>query len=211
MRKFFTCVCLMITTTIVKAGTEVRLLGGDFSFLRDSNEQMLFEIDYSETIVDEVSIQQYLESRGADFVRDWPQDSKTARERFVYFFNKSKGVQICESTDDNPKYKMVMHVKTLDMGDAGSSVASVVVPYASAKAGGVIANVVVDVAEYPSGKAVAKFSIPKIKGIGSVSETVRLGLCYTEIAKQIVKAGKKNRTNLPIDNSDINIDCEASK
>lgn len=209
MKKLLTAVLLFTVSLIAKAGDdEVRLVGGSYDFMRD-NANMLCEIDYSKTTVDGQTLQQYLKSRGDDFVRDWPEDCKKAREYFTFRFNKkSDGVQICESKDSNPKYIMVLHVKTLDMGNGASKMFN---PWASMKAGGVIANIDIDVAEYPSGKAVAKIAVPEIKGNGHVSETVRLGLCYNELATVLTKVGKKSKDVLPINDSDIDVGLRAAK
>lgn len=208
MRKILITILLLVVAIVANAGSDVNLIGGSFEFMREVDTNMLFEIDYSKTTVEGKTLQQYLKSRGDDFVKDWPSDCKKAYEYFTTRFNKkSKGIKICESKDSKPKYKMVMHVKTFDMGNGGSSF----IPMASSKAGGVIANVVIDVAEYPSGKAVAKITLPETKGNGHVSEVVRIGMCYFEIATALVKEGKKNDNILPIKNSDINVGLSTTK
>ena len=61
------------------AGDEISLKSGNPKVLYDNSKATL-EIDYSKTMVKKETLKEYLNRRGADFVKDWPDDSKKARE-----------------------------------------------------------------------------------------------------------------------------------
>lgn len=132
----------------------------------------------------------YLKSRGDDFVRDWPDDAKKARAYFVVRFNQKnkKGLQITETKSS--KYKMIFQVKSLDMGNGGSSF----IPFASAKAGGVIVSGLIEIINQETDKSVCCLEVDDVKGVGHPSETVRLGMAYFDLASKVLKEAKKAGT-----------------
>ncbi len=203
MKKVLLSCVLLLSTLLTFAGDEVKLVAGSVKDLRDAEATIEFAVDYSETKVEEKSLNEYLRSRGADFVKDWPANSKDAREFFVVRYNKKnkKFAQISESDAAKAKYKMVLHVKTMDTGNGGG----MFIPMASSKAGGVIVNGSVDVAEKATGRPVCKFALKDAKGMSHVSETKRIGLCYFEIASDIAKIIKKSEEDLPISAKDVNV------
>lgn len=193
---------LMLVVSICVKATDVKLIGGSLSVFQEQ-ENAFLEIDYSNTIVQKQTLDEYLQSRGADYVRDWPNDKEKALQYFVVQFNKKnkKGLQVVTTPGVECKYKMVLHVSYLDMGNGGS----MFIPMASMKAGGVIMNGVLDMGEMNTGKAVCRIEAQEIKGMGHVSETVRLGMCYFEFAQRVFKEAKKNTSTLPISDSDVDL------
>lgn len=84
------------------------------------------------------------------------------------------------------KYKMVIYVDYMDMGNGGSSFN----PFASVKAGGVIMKGRCDVIDVKAGQYVCRMAFDEVKGVGHPSETVRLGMTYFELASNIFKLAK---------------------
>jgi len=177
----FTIICLFCTVNLF-AGNPVSVKSGKSSVLKESSKALL-EIDYSTTKVGTQTLDEYLKNRGDDFVRDWPRDKEVTATYFREHFNKkSKGLQV---TTDAPAafYKIVIHVNNLDMGNGGSAF----VPFASAKAGGVIMIGTVDIIDLKTNEVVCSLSVDEVKGLGTPSETARLGLMYFELATQMCK------------------------
>ena len=172
------------------AGDEISLKSGNPKVLYDNSKATL-EIDYSKTMVKKETLKEYLNRRGADFVKDWPDDSKKAREFFIVRFNKKNknGMQIIETEGKSAPYKIILHVSYLDMGNGGSAFN----PWASAKAGGVIMNGTLDIVDVNKNMLVCSMSADDVKGIGHPSETVRLGACYFELATRMLKFAKSYR------------------
>ena len=169
------------------AGDEISLKSGNPKVLYDNSKATL-EIDYSKTMVKKETLKEDLNRRGADFVKDWPDDSKKAREFFIVRFNKKNknGMQIIETEGKSAPYKIILHVSYLDMGSGGSAFN----PWASAKAGGVIMNGTLDIVDVNKNMLVCSMSADDVKGIGHPSETVRLGACYFELATRMLKFAK---------------------
>lgn len=160
------------------------LESGDASVLKQAGALAVVEFDYSKTMVKEQKLNDYLKSRGDDFVRDWPKDKIKAQSYFPMQFNKTfkKGMHVSESGATAP-YKMVMHIDWMDEGSGGASF----IPMAGAKAGGVIVRGSMDVVDTKTQKVICKISFDNVKGMGHPSETVRIGMAYMQVAKELGK------------------------
>ena len=179
---FFSLLCLAGSISLF-AGKPVTVKSGDLSVLKKSSTAF-FEIDFSATKVGTQPIDEYLKGRGDDFVRDWPQDKVIAANYFYAQFNgcNKKGMQITPD-DRGVDYKMVIHVKTLDMGNP----AGIFVPFAPANAGGVIIDGTVDIIDMNTNAVVCTLNIDGVKGDGYPSESIRLGLAFSELASCMCK------------------------
>ena len=182
MKKLFLVLAGVMLAMVSEAYTCVSFKSGDPSILL-KKVGITYEIDWDHARVtnhDNLLWQQYLKKRGADFVRDWPEDRKKAEQYFTVRFNKkSDYMQIVES--GKGEYKMIVRPKTIDVGNGGSSFN----PWASSKAGGVVINGTIDFRDQRTGKVVCVLNIIEAKGAGAPSETVRLGLTLNEIAGDI--------------------------
>lgn len=178
MKKLLLLMAGVLFAMVADAYTCVSFKSGDPSILL-KKVGITYEIDWDHARVvnyDNLLWQQYLKKRGADFVRDWPKDRKQAEKYFTVRFNKkSDYMQIVES--GSGEYKMVVKLSTIDVGNGGASFN----PWASAKAGGVIMNGTIEFRN-KAGKVVCVLNIINAKGVGSASETIRLGVTLNEIA-----------------------------
>ena len=178
MKKLLLLMAGVLFAMVADAYTCVSFKSGDPSILL-KKVGITYEIDWDHARVvnyDNLLWQQYLKKRGADFVRDWPKDRKQAEKYFTVRYNKkSDYMQIVES--GSGEYKMVVKLSTIDVGNGGASFN----PWASAKAGGVIMNGTIEFRN-KAGKVVCVLNIINAKGVGSASETIRLGVTLNEIA-----------------------------
>ena len=183
-RILFIVLCLFCTAHLF-AGKPVRVKSGDISVLKTPS-RVLLDIDYSEAKVGKVPLDEYLQKRGDDFVRDWPRESETAAAYFRSCFNKkSKGAKI--TTDESSAaYKILIRVKHLDMGNAGSFFVTMAVG-GSQKAGGVIMSGSIDIVDLATNKVVCVLYVDDVKGKGYPNEAIRRGMMYEELAKRICK------------------------
>ena len=186
MKRLLSIVMLLLSVVGIYAGNPVTVKAGNPVVFNETS-QALVVVDYSKTMVKDQTLDAYLKSRGEDFVRDWPQDQDKALEYFVVRFNKKnkKGMQIGRHLTD-AKYKMVIYVDYVDMGNGGSSFN----PFASVKAGGVIMKGRCDVIDVKAGQYVCRMVFDEVKGLGHPSETIRLGMTYFELASNIFKLAK---------------------
>lgn len=192
MKRLLSIVMLLLSVVGIYAGNPVTVKAGNPVVFNETS-QALVVVDYSKTMVKDQTLDAYLKSRGEDFVRDWPQDQDKALEYFVVRFNKKnkKGMQIGRHLTD-VKYKMVIYVDYMDMGNGGSSFN----PFASVKAGGVIMKGRCDVIDVKAGQYVCRMVFDEVKGVGHPSETVRLGMTYFELASNIFKLAKDATGNV---------------
>ena len=208
MKKLLLLLTSVMLAMTADAYTCVSFKSGDPSILL-KKVGITYEIDWDHARVtnyDNVLWQQYLKKRGDDFVRDWPKDRKQAEKYFVVRFNKkSDYMQIVEGGSGD--YKMVVKPATIDVGN-GDAVFN---PWASAKAGGVIMNGTIEFRN-KAGKVVCVLNIINAKGVGTASETIRLGLTLSEIAGDIcdfieddVESGKVKATTASVADDDDRI------
>ena len=169
----------------VFAGNPVSVKSGKASVLR-TPAKVILEIDYSATRVGKQTLAEYHQERGEDFVRDWPREQETAASHFRNEFKKrSKGLQM--TTDESvASYKMLIKVKSLDMGNAGSFFVTMALG-GSRKAGGVIMVGTVEIIDLNTNAVVCTLYVDEVKGKGNPSEGTRIGLMYADLAKRISK------------------------
>lgn len=165
------------------AYTCVKFKAGDPSVLMKKSRTSL-EINYDECRVtnwDNVLFNEYLHKRGEDFVRDWPDDEVKARAFFVARFNRASDYLTIDEGGGNTEYKMVVRIKTLDVGNGGSAFN----PWASAKAGGMIINGDIEIRNQNNNQLLCVLSIINGQGLANPSETNRLGLALSEVANDM--------------------------
>lgn len=187
MRKFMTMLAAFLIAAVCYASDDVTVLSGNPAVFQLQEEAQL-EIDYSNAVVNDKTLDGYLKDRGEDFVRDWPGNAEYAREYFVVRFNKKnkKGMQIV-SEGNSAKYKIVFQISKLYMGN----VSGAILGGFARKAGGIIVSGLLEVVNTETNKSVCCFNIHELQGTSHFSETVRLGLCYFDVASEALKIAKK--------------------
>lgn len=177
----FSLLCLFCTINIF-AGNPVSVKSGTVAVLKSPSKALL-EVDYSATKVGDQTLEEYLKGRGEDWVRDWPRDKETAISYFKATFNdKSKGMKIT-SDESVATHKIVIHVKTLDVGNA----TGIFMPFAPADAGGASMIGTVDIIDLQTNNVLCVLYVDEVKGDGTPSETIRMGMMYHELATKICK------------------------
>lgn len=182
MKKLFLLFTFVLSVMSAYAKDPMWVESGSLECLTDPNKTVLFEVDYTNTIAhnddNRYTLEEYLEHRGPDHVRDWD-SSKGKAESFIPMqFNKKnkKGAQALLK-EEKSDILGTIYIDDLDFGNASG-----VNPFSSIKAGGCIITgkiVFTDVNNDNSVLAVVPFN--DIKGYPHVSETSRLGLAYCEL------------------------------
>jgi len=175
--------CLLCGVALY-AGTPVVLKSGDPSIMKEKTTAFI-ELDFSATMVGDQPINEYLKSRGDDFVKVFPQNKELASNLFASAFNKrSKGMKVSYKDSDLP-YKIVVRVKNLDYGNP----AGVFVPHAPTKAGGAIIDGTLEIINVSTKEIICTFTINQLQGGAHVTDKYRMGLAFSELAS--VVAGYK--------------------
>ena len=186
MKRLLTFVVMLVAALAMYADNPVVVTAGNPVVFNEA-VQALVEVDYSKTMVKDQTLGEYLKGRGDDFVRDWPNDRAKALEYFTYRFNKKnkKGMQIGTDLTD-AKYKMVIYIDWMDMGNGASGF----LPWSGSKAGGVIIKGRCDVIDIKAAQYVCRMTFDEVKGSANPSETTRMGMAYFYLANYIFKLSK---------------------
>ena len=193
---------LFVWTALAVHANVVELRSGDPNvFLQKAMTS--FEVDWDRARVtnwENLQWQKYLEKRGADFVRDWPNDRKIIEVNYAANFNR-KNDYLQVSLDGSPiQYRMIMRVASIDVGNGGAGFS----PFSSVKAGGAIINGTIEMRDI-SGALLCVLNVKEGKGVGNMSETSRIGNAMFAIANEVrdfvkdVKKGKVNATPIEAD------------
>jgi len=175
--------CIFSVTTLL-AGNPITVKSGDVNVLKQKTTAT-YEFDYSSTKVGKQTLNEYLKSKGDDYVRDWPEARDYSEKHFAYLFNHQNKKKMQFNLDgDNADYKMKIHIKSIDMGnDAGVFVSS----YAPRTIGGAVLTGTIDVIDLKTKEVVLSLDMGEIKGEHALTVRLRMVIVYDELAKCLVK------------------------
>lgn len=173
-----------------KDGDQVTLQAGTANVIWTLNSAY-FETYYSEAKVEGDSWDQWLQKKGADYVRDWPSDKQKVDTYFMTRFNKKtkkKGGINLQNTNPNDTYRFVIHFSDIDMGSIGGGVvASVFLGGFAKKSGGVnFKQGYVDVVEAATGKVVCRLSFRDVKGDSGLNMSAQLMLALEDLHDELI-------------------------
>lgn len=191
MKKLFFIALTLLSVISVQAKDPITLESGSLSELANSANTVYLTVDYSNAVVhndgNNYSLDGYLEHRGPDFVADWNKDSAKAYSYLPIRFNQKnkKGAQAL-MTEGKHDITGTVYLTDIDFGNGAGSFN----PFGGAKAGGcIISGKLVFTNADNTEIAVLPFS--EIKGMGHVSETIRLGMSYFELMNKLGDILKK--------------------
>lgn len=191
MKKLFFIALTLLSVISVYAKEPLTLESGSLSELANSANTVYLTVDYSKAVVhndgNKYSLDGYLKHRGPDFVADWNKDSAKAYSYLPVRFNQKnkKGAQAL-MTEGKHDITGTVYLTDIDFGNG----AGVFNPFGGAKAGGCIISGKL-VFTNADNKVIAVLPFSEIKGIGHVSETIRLGLSYFELMNKLGDILKK--------------------
>lgn len=190
--KLFAVALLLLCMMPVQAkdGDQVTLQAGTANVIWTLNSAY-FETYYSEAKVEGDSWDQWLQKKGADYVRDWPTDKQKVDTYFMTRFNKKtkkKGGLNLQNTNPNDTYRFIIHFSDIDMGSIGGGVvASVFLGGFAKKSGGVnFKTGYVDVVEAATGKVVCRLSFKDVKGDSGLNMSAQLMLALEDLHDELI-------------------------
>lgn len=127
---------------------------------------------------------EYLKEKGDDYVEDWDEEATFAHQYFFASFNdeNSRGLQVFPFGEESIySYEMTIHVNELDLGEGGSMFN----PWARRDAGGMKMSGTIEFKDKATGEVVLVLKVDGIKGESHVSQRVRMGLMYDNLAEEI--------------------------
>lgn len=191
MKKLLVIVLALIGVICAQAKDPLTLESGSLAELANSANKVYFKVDFSKATVhndgNKYTLEGYLKHRGPDFVADWNADSSKAYSYIPVRFNQ-KNKKGAKALEMEGKYDILgtIYLTDIDFGNGAGSFN----PYGGPKAGGcIISGKLVFTNADNSEIAVLPFS--EIKGMGHVSETIRLGMSYFELMNKLGDVLKK--------------------
>jgi hypothetical protein len=186
MKKIFTLLAvalLSIGSLNARKQDHVSVVSGDVDILGEKETLCSVKFDYSNTKVDEKPLMEYLKEKGDDYVNDWDEEATFAHQYFYVSFNdENRGMEVIGfGTEDVYTYEMTIHVDELDLGEGGSMFN----PWARRDAGGMQMSGTVEIKKKDSGETVLVLKVDGIKGESHISQRVRMGLMYDNLAEEI--------------------------
>lgn len=175
-------IACMSIISMSHAQDTVILKSGSLEFL-NSPTGLFLEVSFENAKVGDQTIEEYLATKGDDYVRDWPDNQQTGQSFFEKEFNKRNkgGAQIRKSTAVvQPKYKMVINILNYFPGDPKMKNLPLV-----SKSGGDVLTGLINVYEIETGNIVCEMIIDDVNGISYPSDGERLGMALLKVAKKI--------------------------
>lgn len=196
MKKLILIALTLLSVINAQAKDPMTLESGSLAELANADKTVYFKVDYSNAVVhndgNKYSLEGYLEHRGPDFVADWNNDSSKAYLYLPIRFNQKnkKGAKALE-TEGSYDILGTVCLTDIDFGNGAGTFN----PFGGAKAGGcIISGKLVFTDKDNSEIAVLPFT--EIKGMGHMSETIRLGMSYFELMNKlgdVLKKGNKKK------------------
>lgn len=197
MKKSVSIAFLMLIAFVVYAKDPLILETGSLTELLNPDKNVSFKIDYSKAKVhndgNEYTIDGYLEHRGSDFVADWKKDSSKAYSYIPVRFNQKnkKGAHALELGGEKADIFGTIILSDIDFGNGAGSFN----PFGGVKSGGCIISGTLIFTD-KNGEELAVLPFTEVKGIGHVSETIRLGLSYFELMNKLGDLIKKENKKI---------------
>lgn len=183
----FTLLCVLSA----QAKDPMTLESGSLAELTNADKTVYFTVDYSKATVhndgNKYTLKEYLEHRGPDFVADWNKDSAKAYSYLPVRYNQKnkKGAKALEIEGKHDILGTV-YLTDIDFGNGAGTFN----PFGGAKAGGCIISGKIVFTD-ANKKELAVLPFTEVKGMGHVSETIRLGMSYFELMNKLGDVLKK--------------------
>lgn len=188
MKKYYLLFSLVILSSMslfAKGG--IKVVCGDLSVINKSDITATVLFDYTNLKIEGKPYMEHLESKGKDFVRDWPSETLTSETYFIKCWNHDNddGLQVTASSGN--EYKMVFVVTEMDMG---SGAASMLVGFG---AGGATMNAMMYIIQGDNNVPILSVKIDGQSGRSGMTELVRRTDLYGELAEDLVETIQKTK------------------
>ena len=172
----------LLLVSVSSFAGNITVISGDLSVVSNRSITAKVVFDYTDLILEGKPYMEHLQSKGHDFVRDWPMESVASETYFIKCWNKDNkdGMQI--SSTENNGYMMYFHVKKMHMG---SGAASMLVGFG---AGGASMSGVMYIFKDMNPIPVLTVEINDQTGRSGMTELVRRTDLYGELAEDLVKS-----------------------
>ncbi len=181
-----TLITLFMSMNLI-ARNAIKVVNGDLSIFKNASITASVKFDYTDLNIEGKPYMEHLKSRGRDFVRDWPQESRSSESYFIKCWNhdNDKGMQL--TSEAGKEYTMVFVVKEMHMG---SGAASMLVGFG---AGGATMSGTMYILKGNHNVPLLTVSIDEQSGRSGMTEIARRVDLYGELAEDMVKTLQKTK------------------
>lgn len=194
-----------------KDGDQLKLEAGSANVIWTLTSAYL-DLDFSEAQVEGKTWDQWLQSKGDDFVRDWPSDKQKIGSYFLARFNKKtkkKGGLQLQLTDPDDRYTFIVHPTDIDMGSIGGGVVAgaFLGVFAKKSGGAVLKDGYIDIVDRTEGKVVCRLSIKDVRGDSGLSVNSQLIFVFEDLYDEIFgfaeRFGKEQKPEIQLEVSQV--------
>lgn len=181
-----TFIALFMSMNLI-ARNAIKVVNGDLSVFNNASITASVKFDYTDLNIEGKPYMEHLKSRGSDFVRDWPKESKSSESYFIKCWNhdNEQGMQLTSAA--GKEYIMVFVVKEMHMG---SGAASMLVGFG---AGGATMSGTMYILKGNHNVPLLTVSIDEQSGRSGMTEIARRVDLYGELAEDMVKTLQKTK------------------
>lgn len=187
------CLVILLALPIYSmlADSKIILKSGDVSIFSEAAKAIVV-FDYSKAKIEgkETSLEDYIEQKGPKYELKWDQAQEMSHKDFVKRFNKKNtGLQLYMDSTKESKYKIVITVRTIDMGNSAKSF----IPVGSKTYGGTTLFGRIYVQDL-KGNNLCELRFIDIQGLGAPALQARLLFAYQQLNSTLQKFLKKMKS-----------------
>ena len=163
------------------AWADAEVKTGSLRPLKSADARILVTWDYSKTLIEDKTVEQFLEEKGEEWKKDYPAEVSAGEAAFDILFNK-KDKKYAQITDDEDaaQYEFVIHVDDFNYGSLGAAIAF------GGFARGAHIEGVVDVVNMADKNVIARIKF-ECSGAAAYGNEARRILAYQDLAKDLAK------------------------
>lgn len=190
-KKLIVFLCFLSMSMIAYADSKITLKSGDISvFEKTTYAQVVFDYSKAEIEDKEESLDDFIEKKGYKYENNWELAQKMSHKDFIKRFNKkSVGLKLNSDSTEETKYKVIISVRTINMGNTAKSL----IPFGSKKGGGLSMFGYIYVKDH-QGNKLCSLRFSDIQGLGEPSIIARLIATYEELNNTLQRFLKKSKS-----------------
>jgi len=185
MKRFvlFLTVSLLVSLKMM-AGSDLKLIKGSVLELKGSKATICAKWDYSNSTIEKKSIEEFLETKGEEWKRDYPQEIANAEQNFISRLRDKASKNVTPVEGDDADYMIIVKVRNFSYGNTSAAV------WVGFGAGDARLWGTMEIYKKGESEPIAIIDIDGAGGAGYGNEKRRVE-CYREIAELLADILKK--------------------
>lgn len=189
MKKLFSLIACLLVITSIAAKNSLRLKSGDSSVLGKAVKAFVV-FDYSKAEIEgkDMSLEDYIDQKGYKFEAKWERAQTMSHKDFIKQFNrKSVGMKLSADSTGSEKYKMIIQIRTINLGNTAKSL----LPVGAKTDGGatLFGRIII---KDKADANICVLSFADIQGLGTASVEARMMYAYQALRSTIIHYVKKS-------------------